>query len=162
MWLIGLDGGGGGGAGVGAGGGVPPCVGLGAGVEAAELPSPVHPAREMIDPKRSEQSKKRTMARQDIVTSKATPTDVPDHFPETMSTIWNFRAVPESERNRKTSLAVASGVRHWRLTVADKMWKHGRNLEGHLVARRLQPDRLALVQFNVVVPGIQLDAAAER
>jgi hypothetical protein len=51
-----------------AGGGVPPCVGVG--VEVAELPSPVHPARKMIDSTRSVQSKKRTIARKDIATSK--------------------------------------------------------------------------------------------
>ena len=62
----------------------------------------------------------------------------------------------------KASLTVPGGVRHLCVTVAGEMWKHGRNFEGHLLARQLQPHRLALVQFNMVVPGIQLDAATER
>src|SRR5215471_10777716 len=61
----------------------------------------------------------------------------------------------------KASLTVPGSVRHLCVTVAGKMWKHGSNFEGHLLSRQLQPDRLALVQFHVVVPGVQLDAATE-
>lgn len=122
-------------------GGVPPCDGTG--VE--EVPNALHPIKKARADSRTPKGRKRTTAR-GIVTSR------------TNSLSFSIGR----SLTLQLSLPVSSCIRDLGFPITREMGDHRRYLECHLVAHRLQAHRFAFIQFDVVIPRVEFDAAPER
>src|SRR5579864_2904370 len=83
--------------------------------------------------------------------------DVPDPGPRLTST-WSRSLVARVGVGRGGGSRCGSGV----CTEASQPRKEWRDLKGHFVTRRGDGDRSRLHHFRLVVPGIDLHAAAQR